>query len=128
MKWKHPANFHRRATIANLFRKLGRLVRQAGRLTYPRLRALIAQRRGDEVEVGWALDGSWLHAARQLLVTLHPEGSEELMIASHPVAIKGASGTVRVPLPVAAPERLVARASAFNSLRQRSDPLETPVR
>jgi hypothetical protein len=128
MRFKHPANYHRLATVANLFRKLGRVVRQVGRLTYPRLRALSAQRRGDEVEVGWALDGKRLHAARQLLVTLHPEGSEELVIVSHPAEIKGASGTVRVPLPAAAPERLVARASAFNSLRQRSDPLETQVR
>ena len=127
MKWTHPANFHRRAMLGNLFRKIGRLVRQAGRLTYPRLRTLSARRSGDEIEIAWALDGKRLHAARQLLVTLHPEGSEELVLAGHTVPIKGASGTERIPLPAAAPERLVARASAFNTLRQRSDPLETEV-
>ena len=127
MKWKHPANYHRVATVGNVFRKVGRIVRWAGRLTYPRLRSLGARRSGGEIEIAWALDGKWLHAARQLLVTLHAEGAEDLVLASHTIPIKGASGTETVPLPPAAPERLVARASAFNTLRQRSDPLETQV-
>ena len=126
-KWEHPAAWHRRAQLATPFRKIGRGVRQLGRLTYPRLKRIAARMAGDAIEVEWALDGVPLHGARQLLVTVHPATREEEMLLSHAAPIRGRSGVVTVPLEAPVAGDLVVRASAYNSLRQRSDPLETPV-
>jgi hypothetical protein len=128
MKFNHPAVWHRAALVRTPFQAFGRIVRQAGRLTYPRLTELSARRDAASVEIGWRLDGNPLHAARRLLVTLHPAGQEEIVLASRPVAIRGSQGSGEVPLPDGSPAQLVVRASAFNRLRQRSDPLESQVR
>jgi hypothetical protein len=127
MKWDHPALWHRAALVRTPFQAFGRVVRSVGRLSYPRLTELSAQRAASSVAVGWRLDGKPLHAASRLLVTLHPAGQEEIVLAGHPVEIKGSHGTADVPLPDGAPAQLVVRASAFNRLRQRSDPLESRV-
>jgi hypothetical protein len=127
MKWDHPAAWHTAAVVRTPFQAIGRVVRQAGRLFYPRLTGLTAQRAAGAVEVAWQLDGKPLHAARRLLVTLHPAGQEDLVLATQAAAIRAAQGSVRVELPTGAPEQLVVRASAYNRLRQRSDPLESPV-
>jgi hypothetical protein len=126
-KWDHPAAWHRRAVLATPFRKVGRAVRSAGRLTYPRLRRLSARMGPEGVLVEWALDRVPLHGARQLLVTVHPATREEELLISHAAPIRGRSGVVTVPLDALPAGDLVVRASAYNSLRQRSDPLEAPV-
>jgi hypothetical protein len=126
-KWEHPAAWHRRAQLATPFRTFGRGVRQAGRLTYPRLKRIAARRAGQAIEVEWQLDRVPLRGARQLLVTVHPATREEELLLSHAAPIRGRSGTVTVPLEEVPAGDLVVRASAYNALRQRSDPLETPV-
>jgi hypothetical protein len=63
---------------------------------------------------------------RQLLVTVHPATREEELLLSHAAPIRGRSGVVTVPLEEVPAGDLVVRTSAYNSLRQRSDPLETP--
>jgi hypothetical protein len=126
-KWDDPSAWHRRALLATPFRKVGRGVRQVGRLTYPRLQRISARRVADGVQVEWALDRVPLHGARQLLVTVHPATREEELLASHAAAIRGRSGVVTVPLDDVPAGGLVARASAYNLLRQRSNPLEVPV-
>ena len=54
-------------------------------------------------------------------MTLHRAGQ---VLASHPARISGRAGTVELPAPEGP---LVVRASAYNALRQRSEPLETLV-
>ena len=124
-KWKHPATWHRRAEIATPFRRFGQVVRAAGRRTYPRLNEISARVAGNAVEVGWVLGRKPFQGASQLLVTIHPAGSEEEILASHAAPIRGRSGTVTVPLDPMPDGDLVVRASAYNRARQRSDPRET---
>jgi hypothetical protein len=126
-KWDHPATFNRGAAIRTPFQAVGRAVRQAGSRTYPRLLSLAAARHDVAIAVEWETDPNPLRRATQLLVTVHPAGQEEIVLASDPRAIDGTSGTERIPVPEGAPAQLVVRASAFNRLRQRSDPLETAV-
>jgi hypothetical protein len=47
------------------------------------------------------------------------------MLASSPEPIRAPQGVVEVPLPPGVTGDVVVRASAYNALRQRSDPLET---
>ena len=124
-KFKHPAVYHRRAAVSTPARRFGQVVRAAGRLTYPRLRQISARLAGNTVEVDYALDRVPFHGASQLLVTVHPAGREEEMLVSHSARIRGRSGTVPVQLESPPDGDVVVRASAFNRLRQRSDPLET---
>ena len=126
-KWDSPAAFHRRAQLSRPGEALGRLMRQIGRLSYPRLRSLEAHREDGRLLVGWELDRAALRGAGQLLVTLHEVGREEEVLLSHAARIRGRAGTVEVPLTQPLPAAAVVRASAFNALRQRSDPLEAEV-
>jgi hypothetical protein len=126
-KWDKPSDWNRAASLRTPFQAVGRVVRVLGKLSYPRLQQLGAARRDGDIEVTWELDGNPLHAARRLFVTLHPAGQEELVLAQHAFRIRGKAGTERFGIPDGAPDRLVVRASAFNRLRQRSDPLEAPV-
>ena len=112
--------------IRTAFRAVGRGVRQAG-LHLPAAALRLAARRAETVEVAWRIDPSALRRATRLLITVHPAGQEEIVLKSVPRAITGASGTETIATPPGAPEKLVVRASAFNRLRQRSDPLETSV-
>ena len=67
----------------------------------------------------------WRRRATRLLVTLHRPGHERQLLASCPEEIEGSQGTVDVPLKADVGGEVVVRASAYNVLRQRSDPLET---
>jgi hypothetical protein len=58
-------------------------------------------------------------------VTLHRPGLERRVLVSSPEKITGPRGTVEVAIPPGVEGELVVRASAYNALRQRSDPLET---
>ena len=126
-RWDGPAAFHRRALLSSPFAAIGRLLRQIGRLTYPRLRHLEAREEDGRLLVGWALDRVPLRGAGRLLITLHEEGREEEVRVSHAARIRGRAGTAEVPLAEPLPARAVVRASAFNALRQRSNPLEAKV-
>ena len=126
-KWSSPSAWHLRARGATPLRRARRVVRQVGKATYPKLTGLTAERAGDRVLVGYELDRATLRRATRLLVTLHPADPRQVLISAA-VPISGREGTVEVPLPAAAgDDEVVARASAFNALRQRSDPLATPV-
>jgi hypothetical protein len=124
-KFDTPATWHNRARAATPLRKGRRLVRQVGKATYPKLLAIDARREGDRVLVDYRLDPALQRRASRLLVTLHREGAEEEVLASCPEKLEGTSGTVDVPLPAGVEGDVVVRASAYNVLRQRSDPLET---
>jgi hypothetical protein len=58
-------------------------------------------------------------------VTLHRPQDKRELLASCPEELTGTSGTVDVPVPAGVSGGVVVRASAYNVLRQRSDPLET---
>jgi hypothetical protein len=100
-------------------------VREAGKLTYPKLETIEARRVDDRVLVDYAIDPAPQRRATRLLVTLHREGEEEEVLVSSPEELQGPTGTVDVPVPAGVQGDIVVRASAYNPLRQRSDPLET---
>jgi len=62
-----------------------------------------------------------------MLVTLHRAGQDELVLTSCPEQVSGRVGSVDVPVPEGVEGDLIVRASAYNTLRQRSDPLQAPV-
>ena len=126
-KWDHPAAWHGRARAAAPLRQSRRLVRQAGKATYPKLESIQARREDDRIVVDYTLDPAPQRRATRLLVTLHRPEHDELVLASCPEQVSGTEGTVDVPVPAGVEGDLLVRASAYNPLRQRSDPLETPV-
>lgn len=126
-KWEHPSAWHARARAAAPLRQSRRLVRLAGKATYPKLESIQARREGDRIVVDYTLDPAPQRRATRLLVTLHRPEQDELVLASCPEQVSGSQGTVDVPVPPGVEGDLLVRASAYNPLRQRSDPLQTPV-
>jgi hypothetical protein len=126
-KWDHPAAWHARAKAAKPLRQTGRAARAVGAATYPKLTDVSARREGDRVLVDYQLDPAIQRRATRLLVTLHRAEEDDLVLASSPEQVSGTSGTVEVPVPEGVEDDLLVRASAYNPLRQRSDPLETRV-
>lgn len=124
-KWDHPAAWHTRARAATPLRRGRSLVRAAGKATYPKLTGIAARREDGRVLVDYALDTAPQRRASRLLVTLHRGGAENELLGSFPEKISGPTGTVDLPLPEGVEGDIVVRASAYNVLRQRSDPLET---
>jgi hypothetical protein len=125
MKWEHPTAWHLRARAATPLRQARRVARAAGTATYPKLLSIDARREGDRVLVGYRLDPAPQRRATHLLVTLHRPEREAQLLASCPEEVEGTQGTVDVPLEDGIEGDVVVRASAYNVLRQRSDPLET---
>jgi hypothetical protein len=128
MKWDHPTAWHLRARAATPLRQARKVVRAAGSATYPKLLAVEARREGDRVLVDYRLDPAPQRRASYLLVTLHRPDREAQLLASSPEKVEGTEGTVDVPLEAGVEGDVVVRASAYNTLRQRSDPLETVAR
>ncbi len=123
-KWERPGSWHRRLRYRRLRALLGRAMRGAGRLTYPpapviRSVGLEAER----VRVRWELRGRGAHRGRDLLITL-PEG--HFVIASRIVEEAEPTGTTTLPVP-GPREPTTVMASAYNSLRQRSDLAEASL-
>jgi hypothetical protein len=127
-KWEHPSAWHTRALAATPLRTGRKVVRQLGRATYPRLLDIEAEREDARVRVEYKLDPARRRRASRLLVTLHKPDDERQMLASSPERIHTSEGVVDVPLPAGFEGDVVVRASAYNALRQRSDPLETEAR
>jgi hypothetical protein len=124
-KWDRPAAWHTTARATKPLRTASRAARQAGKATYPKLLAIDARRERDRVLVDYRLDPAPQRRAARLLVTLHRPGEEAELLVSCPEKVEGTAGTVDVPVPAGVEGDLVVRASAYNVLRQRSDPLET---
>ncbi len=120
-RWTHPAQYHREAEQASFLRKLGRFVRQAGKPTYPRVRELSAALDGQRLRVEYALDPAALRGASQLYVTVHEKSRPDVILLSTAPSISERSGVVDLLLPSEV-DQCVVRASAFNAVRQRSDP------
>lgn len=124
VRWERPLDYHGAKSAAAV--AVSRAARTAGTLTYPRLTRLGARLEGDEVVLAYELDGRPLAGAGLLYVTVHEGGDGDApdgeVLLSTAVEIGDRAGEVGVhlPDPVA---RCVVYASAFNRLRQRSDPL-----
>jgi hypothetical protein len=123
-KWDHPNAWHLRAQAATPLRTGRKAVRQLGRATYPKLLELDATREAGHVLVRYKLDTAPQRRASRLLVTLHKAGDERQLLTSSPERIHEREGVVEVPVPPQYEGDVVVRASAYNALRQRSDPLE----
>jgi hypothetical protein len=123
-RWDHPNAWHLRAKAATPLREGRKVVRQLGRATYPKLLDLEAERLDGRVRVRYSLDRAPQRRASRLLVTLHKPDDERQLLASCPERIRAREGVVEVPLPPGFDGDVVVRASAYNALRQRSDPLE----
>jgi hypothetical protein len=126
-KWDKPATWHGRSKAAQPLRQSRKLFRAAGTATYPKLQSVAARREGDRILVDYALDPALQRRATRLLVTVHRAEEDELVLASSPERVSGRDGTVEVPVPEGVEGDLTVRASAYNTLRQRSDPLTAPV-
>ena len=124
-KWEHPATWHTTARATTPLRVASRAAREAGKATYPKLLDIDARRVDDRVLVEYRLDPAPQRRASRLLVTLHRPGDEDELLVSSPEKLEGAAGTVDVPVPPGVEGDVVVRASAYNVLRQRSDPLQT---
>jgi hypothetical protein len=124
-KWDHPNAWHLRAQAATPLRTGRKVVAQAGRLTYPKLLELDATREDHRILVRYKLDTAPLRRASRLLVTLHKADDERQLLVSSAERIHEREGVVEVPVPAQYEGDVVVRASAYNALRQRSDPLET---
>ena len=98
-----------------------------GKATYPKLTGVSAHREGDRVLVDYQLDPALQRRASRLLVTLHRADEDELVLATSPEQVSGSEGTVEVPVPEGVEGELIVRASAYNVLRQRSDPEQAGV-
>ena len=122
-KWSAPGKWHLKAAGRKSQRAVSRASRRAGELTYPRLTALAAHREGDAVAVDWILDPAPARAATHLLVTVHRAEAPDEVLVSHAARISGRQGTVTIPVPDGLEDAGLVRASAYNALRQRSDPL-----
>jgi hypothetical protein len=121
-KWDAPGAWHDRARAAAPLRRGRRVARAVGGATYPRLRTLAARPAGEDVQVDWTIDPAPQRRASRLLVTLHAD--DGTLLSSQAVPIEGEAGTATVPH--VAGTGLV-RGSAYNALRQRSDPLEVAL-
>jgi hypothetical protein len=126
-RWTHPAQYHREAEQVGFLRKLGRLARQLGKPTYPKVRSLSASLDGQRLQVSYELDRAAFRSASQLYVTVHDASDPEVLLLSSALPISDRSGKVALLLPEPIGE-CVVRASAFNAARQRSDPRSTTAR
>jgi hypothetical protein len=122
IRWTAPATYHRLAQASSPVRALSRVLGVGSAVTQPRLGALAAARADGAVEVGWTAGRGPLRGATHLHVTVHD--ADGGLLGSSVERIRGRAGTLRVPAPATAQ---TVRVSAYNALRQRSDPLQVLV-
>ena len=128
VSWTAPATYHRLAATKAPMRAFGRLLRRAGAFTWPRLTRLDASRGRGAIDVAWRLGSGALRGATHLHVTVH--SGDGAVLADAVQRIRGRAGTAAIMLPatvVEAGQAAFVRGSAYNPLRQRSNPLEARI-
>ena len=122
VRWTDPAKYHEDAEHASFSRRFGQRLRRLGKWTYPQLDDLTVSLDGQRLRVGYHLDRAPQRPAGQLYVTVHDPEAPDKVLLSSAQSISGRRGEVELVLPERL-DRCEVRASAFNLLRQRSDPL-----
>ena len=126
VRWDRPSEYHGAARSAAAV-ALSRAARTAGSMTYPRLTRLGARLEDAELVLDYELADRPLAGAGLLYVTVHESDpvddardGEVLLSTAVEIGARRGEAAVLLPRPVA---RCVVYGSAFNRLRQRSDPL-----
>jgi hypothetical protein len=129
-RWERPSEYHREGQRVSVWRRVGRGVRLVGTLSYPRLASLEAELKDQLLFVRYELERGPLTGASLLYVTVHRPPDAEAgagavgeILLSRAVGIDARKGELELLVPEAV-EECVVFASAFNRLRQRSDPLQ----
>jgi hypothetical protein len=127
-RWLRPTEFHQQAERKRPFGAVDRAAWSVGSRTYPnapRLEGVTL--RGRALGGEYVLERSLLRRPTQLYLTVHDAGSDGApVLLSVAVEVKGERGRFELDLPREV-ARCLIRASAFNSLRQRSDGIEIAV-
>jgi hypothetical protein len=126
-RWDHPTRFHEKARRKRPFGLVDRALWTLGRRTYPLPPRITAELHGTDLRGAYALKKSLLRRPTQIYLTAHDPAQEgRPVLCSTAIPVEGSEGTWELELP-RAPERCLVRASAFNRVRQRSDPAELVV-
>ncbi len=124
VKWSDPEGWHRRMRYRRLRVAIGGAFHWLGRLTFPREPEITAVASADgRVSVGWRLAGTGPRGGSHLYITLH---ERHFVIASRIVEDAAPEGTESLLIPPGRRPTSV-RVSAYNGLRQRSDPAQKDV-
>jgi hypothetical protein len=118
-RWASPAAFHRRARLRKGTQVFSRVVRIAGKATFPLEPGIAAHLEGRQLVVRYAIRNGELRRVRYLYLTAHSLDKRGKVLASRSIRIRSRGGTVRITLPHA-PQCCIVRVSAFNIARQRS--------
>ena len=123
-RWKRPTTFHRKAQAKRPFAAVDRALWWVGRWTYPRPPKLAATLEGVNLRGEFTVETSLLRRPTQVYLTAHdPDQDGEPILRGTAASVSRGRGTFELILP-RAPARCRVRASAFNWLRQRSEPAE----
>jgi hypothetical protein len=122
-RWERPTAFHGQVQRKRPLGAVDGALWRAGRGTYPERPTIERASLRDAVLTGeLSVATSPLRRASRIYVTAHDAGEEgQPVLRSTVVRVKGGRGEFELLLP-RAPARCLIRASAFNALRQRSEP------
>jgi hypothetical protein len=124
LKWRDPGAWHARLRYRRVRVLLGEVMHRLGALTSPSAPGISeATRSGRQVKVSWELRGAGPRRGAHLYITVH---ERHLVIASRVVRNAPAQdSTTLITSPDRQPEEVLV--SAFNGLRQRSDPAKRVI-
>jgi hypothetical protein len=123
-KWERPGAWHGRMRYRRLRVRLGGALHALGGLSYPQTPLITpAELAGGRVRVHWELRGRGPRRGRHLYLTLH---ERHFVVASRIVKNAAATGTTTLLIPESRRPTGVM-ASAYNRLRQRSDPAQAEL-
>jgi hypothetical protein len=126
-RWERPTEFHQQAERKRPFAAVDRGLWLLGSRTFPRSPELTATLRETRLTGRYAVERSLLRRPTQLYITVHATNEPgQPVLRSTTAEVIGPTGTFEVLLPREV-DRCLVRASAFNRLRQRSDPVEITV-
>jgi hypothetical protein len=127
-RWEGPTGFHKAAQRKRLFAYIDRAIWWLGRWTHPLTPSLErVTLRGTNLSGEFSVKRTLLRWATQLHLTAHDADQDgQPVLVSLTIKISRGGGEFEVSLPREV-ERCLVRASAFNILRQRSDPAEIVV-
>jgi hypothetical protein len=107
-----------------MFGLVDRALWTLGGRTYPLPPRITAELRGTDLSGTYSVEKSLLRRPTRIYLTAHnPDAESDPVLCSAAIRVKGREGRWEMELPRAL-DRCLVRASAFNRIRQRSDPAE----